>query len=228
MEIMDGKKYYIYSDGTRAKFFSKINGRRYEFTANGELQHEDIKLVIDVSAHNKVIDWEKLWKSGEIDGVIVRVAAGDEKVDAQFIYNMSAITQLKIPYGFYIYSYAENYKEGKEYAEFLKSNAGPYLNGETLGVYFDLEENVITSYLNTSNYNDIVRGFLDVLPQAKVYTYTDYSNRVLNSDYLRNLTTWIANYAVTDCPGNYRGWQYTSKGRASGISTDVDFSVFYY
>ena len=227
-QIINGKKYYIYDDGTRAQFVSSINGRRYEFTANGELQHENVKLVIDVSAHNKVIDWDSLWNSREIDGVIVRISAGILNLDAQFDNNMKAIKRLNIPYGFYIYSYAENYDEGKAYAQFVKSNAGKYLDGATLGIYFDLEENGITSYLDTDAYNRIVEGFVEEIPSANIYTYTNYSDNKLNSPYLKNLTTWIANYAVTDCPGNYRGWQYTDKGRATGISTVVDFSIFYY
>ena len=227
-QIIDGKKYYIYEDGSRAKYIAKIDGRRYEFTANGELQHENIKLVADVSAHNQGIDWDSLWRSGEIDGVIVRVSAGTDYVDSRFQENMRAITRLNIPYGFYIYSYAENYDEGKKYAEHVNKVAENYLSNATLGVYFDLESNVITKHLNTNDYDGIVKGFIDVIPQAKIYTYTDYSQNVLNSDYLLNLTTWIANYAVSDCPGNYQGWQYTSKGRVTGIPTNVDLSIFYY
>ena len=142
--------------------------------------------------------------------------------------NMQAITRLNIPYGIYIYSYAENYDEGKIYGEFLKTKAEKYLSNASLGIYFDLESNGITSYLTTSDYDGIVKGFLDVIPNANIYTYTNYSLDVLNSDYLLNLITWIANYAVSDCPGNYRGWQYTSKGKVTGISTDVDLSIFYY
>ena len=227
-KIIDGQKYYFYKDGTRARYVSKINGKRYEFSANGELEHEDVRLVIDVSSHNKKIDWDRLWNSGEIDGVIVRVAAGAEVVDSEFNSNMQAIERLHIPYGLYIYSYAENYDEGKIYAEFVKNHAARYLDNATLGIYFDLESNVITSYLTTSDYDKIVEGFKDILPNAQIYTYTYYSDTVLNSTYLKNLTTWIANYAVTECPGRYRGWQYTSKGKATGISTAVDFSIFYY
>lgn len=227
-QVIDGKKYYFYNDGSKAKYITKIDGKRYEFTANGELQHENIKLVIDVSDHNKTIDWDSLWNSGEIDGAIIRVAAGAERVDSKFEENMNAITRLNIPYGMYIYSYAENYDEGKYYAEFFQKTAGKYIENATLGVYFDLESNGITSYLDTDNYNGIVKGFMDVIPTAKIYTYTNYSQTILNSDYLLDLTTWIANYAISDCPGDYRGWQYTSKGRVTGISTDVDLSIFYY
>ena len=48
-QIIDGKKYYIYENGSRARYIAKIDGKRYEFTADGELQHENIKLVADVS-----------------------------------------------------------------------------------------------------------------------------------------------------------------------------------
>jgi GH25 family lysozyme M1 (1,4-beta-N-acetylmuramidase) len=218
--------------GRRIVDFYKAHGCKLfandQDAINGELQHENIKLVADVSAHNQGIDWDSLWHSGEIDGVIVRVSAGTDYVDSSFQENMIAITRLNIPYGFYIYSYAENYDEGKKYAEHVNKVAENYLSNATLGVYFDLESNVITKHLNTNDYDGIVKGFIDVIPQAKIYTYTDYSQNVLNSDYLLNLTKWIANYAVSDCPGNYQGWQYTSKGRVTGIPTNVDLSIFYY
>ena len=226
---INGKTYYFYSDGSRAKYISKIAGKRYEFTANGELQYSDVKLIIDVSKYNKDIDWDRVWKSGEIDGVILRISAGAgfEHLDPYFEKNLDELKRLNIPYGVYIYSYAENYDEGVIYGSFTNQVLRQYDGNPTLGIYFDLEENGIVAHLSTAEWEEVVKGYMKECPTANIYTYTYFLNTKLNTEYLRNLTTWIANYAVTDRPGDYRGWQYTSKGRVSGINGDVDISIFY-
>ena len=224
---IDGKTYYFYADGSRATFISKIAGVRYEFSATGELQYSNVKLIIDVSSWQGAIDWDRLWSSGEIDGVILRIAAGCEQEDAMLANYIENVKRLGIPYGIYIYSYAENYDEGVLYANFTQNVINKYGLNPTLGVYLDLESNSITSYMGVAEYENVVRGFMSVLPNAKVYTYSYYANTALNSDYIRPYITWIANYEVTDRPGNYQGWQYTSSASVPGINGKVDMSIFY-
>ena len=224
---LDGYTYYFYSDGTRAKYICKIAGTRYEFDANGRLEYSNIKQIADVSAHNGKIDWDTLWSSGEIDGVILRIAAGAVNEDAMLAEYIQNVKRLNIPYGVYIYSYAENYDEGRIYANFTNNAMNRYNMNPTLGVYFDLESNVITSYLTPQLYEGIVRGFVDVLPFSKIYTYTYYANTALNTAYIHQYIDWIANYSVTERPGNYGKWQYTSKGKLPGINGNVDLSIFY-
>ena len=129
---INGKTYYFYADGSKATYISKIAGVRYEFTASGELQYSNIKLIIDVSAWQGNIDWNQLWASGEIDGVILRIAAGAEVEDEMFATYISEIKRLGIPYGIYIYSYAENYEEGVIYANFTKNIINKYGLNPTL------------------------------------------------------------------------------------------------
>ncbi len=224
---IEGKTYYFYADGSRATYISKIAGVRYEFSATGELQYSNVKLIIDVSAWQGDIDWDTLWNSGEIDGVILRIAAGCEQEDVMLATYIKNIKRLGIPYGIYIYSYAENYDEGVLYANFTQDVIHKYDLNPTLGIYLDLESNVITSYMGVLEYENVVRGFMSVLPNAKVYTYTYYANTALNSDYIRPYITWIANYDVTDRPGDYQGWQYTSSASVPGIQGNVDMSIFY-
>ena len=225
---INGKKYYFYADGTKAKYVSKIAGVRYEFSETGELQYSNVKLIIDISAWNNQIDWDALWNSGEIDGVILRIAAGAEVEDTMLSLNIANVKRLGIPYGIYIYSYAENFAEGVFYGNFTNNIINKYSLNPTLGVYLDLESNGITSYMNTQQYEEVVRGYMSVIPYAKIYTYTNYANTTLNSAYISQYITWIANYSVTERPGNYQGWQYTSKANVTGIVGNVDMSIFYY
>ena len=225
---IDGKTYYFYADGSRATFLSKIAGVRYEFSATGELQYSNIKLIIDVSYHQGNIDWDTLWNSGEIDGVILRIAAGCEQEDTMLASYIENVKRLGIPYGIYIYSYAENYHEGILYANFTQNVINKYNLNPTLGIYLDLESNSITDYMGVSQYEEVVKGFMSVIPTAKVYTYTYYAETALNSDYIKPYITWIANREVTDRPGNYQGWQFTNSALVPGINGGVDMSIFYY
>lgn len=100
----------------------KENSWRYQ---DGELirsEEDEISLLsevyapnatrkgIDVSEHNKNIDWEKV-KAAGIDYAIIRCGYGSDiqnQDDKQWQRNVSECERLGIPYGVYIYSYAKN------------------------------------------------------------------------------------------------------------------------
>ena len=66
------------------------------------------KLIIDVSYHNGVINWEKVKASG-CAGAILRCGYGDNiasQDDKQWIRNLAECERLGIPVGVYLYSYA--------------------------------------------------------------------------------------------------------------------------
>ena len=63
---------------------------------------------------------------------------------------------------------------------------------------------------------------------ARIYTYTNYAATVLNSDYLRSLITWIAQYNhYCYYTGSYNAWQYSSSETIPGINGNVDVSVWF-
>ena len=67
------------------------------------------KLIIDVSYHNGVINWEKV-KASACAGAILRCGYGDDiasQDDKQWKRNANECTRLGIPFGVYIYSYAK-------------------------------------------------------------------------------------------------------------------------
>ena len=150
----------------------------------------------------------------------------------------SLARRLGIPYSVYHFSIAENYDEAQNEANKLVE----WYKGNSLdtayGVFYDIEgwynhedghssdgisigtyDTIISTYKNTLNNNGIYMS---------LYTGKNYAETRL-SDYGRDQINWIAHYA-TDCGyrGNYRGWQYTSKGSLPGVSGNVDLSVFYY
>ena len=205
----------------------KIGNTTYYFGPTGIYLGTKNLEVLDISAHNGNVDWKAVSESG-IYGVILRVAASSIYRDSKLKENVEGCKKYGIPYGIYIYSYAENYTEGVEYAQFTQSLISEFSMNPTLGIFLDLESNPITQYMNTTHYTAVVKGFLSVIPNAELYTYTYYANTSLNTSYMRNRITWIADYrGKCYYEGSYKMWQYTSEGRNAGINGDVDRSVLY-
>ena len=235
-KVIDGKTYYYYSDGSVAKSFAKIDGVRYEFSNSGELQHSNIKIVADVSFHNGTIDFDKLWASGQIDGIIFRIG-WSLGMDRKFTEYVNNAKRLGIPYSVYHFSIAENAGEAADKARYLvnwyKNNN---LNTD-MGVFYDLEEWHNEDYshsdatITPETYDAIISSYKSVLNtngiSVSVYAGKNFAETRF-TDYGRSQIGWIAqyNYRCT-YGGTYRGWQYTSTATLPGINGNVDMSVFY-
>ena len=229
-----GNTRYYFPDGSFANTWTTIQGKKYFFNSLGVMIGENVSKVIDVASYQGNIDWDKVLTEGDVDGVILRIAAGATKEDVKLHQNVTELKRRNIPYGVYIYSYAENYFEGRIYADFVLNSMRKYNMNPTLGIYLDLERNSITEYMGVKEYEQVTRGFMEVMQNAgykdlaKIYTYTSYANTALNSEYLRNQIDWIAQYNhYCLYKGTYKGWQYTSTGQIPGIKGNVDVNVWF-
>ena len=96
--------------------------------------------LIDVSEHQGKIDWEKV--KPQIDGAILRCGYGmdiERQDDTYFRRNADECTRLGIPFGVYLYSYADSVEKARsEAAHVLRLIEGYKLS---YPVYLDLEEN---------------------------------------------------------------------------------------
>ena len=184
-----------------------------------------MKKLIDVSTHQGVIDWEKV--KPQIDGAILRCGYGmdiEKQDDAQFKRNADECTRLGIPFGVYIYSYADSVEKAKsEAAHVLRLIKGYKLS---YPVYLDLEENgTQTGAVERANV------FGDIIEEAG-YWCGVYANLNWWKNHLKGLdrfTKWVAQY-YSRC--EYTGssldiWQYTSKGQVDGIKGNVDMNECY-
>lgn len=184
------------------------------------------KLIIDVSEWQGKIDWEKV--KPQIDGAILRCGYGSDLTkqdDEQFKRNADECTRLGIPFGVYIYSYADSIEKAKsEAAHVLRLIKGYKLS---YPVYLDLEE-------NGTQKGAIERAnvFGDIIEKAGywcgVYSNLNWWDNYLK-DGLERFTKWVAQYN-NEC--QYDGthldiWQYSCKGRINGISGDVDMNECY-
>lgn len=218
---------YAISDTSNA--YKKINGVCYN--SQGEPVERAIGKVIDVSEHNQDIDWEKV-KNSDVDFAILRVGYGNDvsyQDDKKWQYNVSECTRLGIPFGVYIYSYAENTTEAESEADHVLR----LIKGYNLAypVYYDLEDNS-----QVSLGNDTIQKFAETFCnkisnagyQVGVYANLNWWNNYLTGSVYNNWHRWVAQYNYQcDYNGNYDMWQCTSKAQVDGISTDVDVSFYY-
>ena len=186
---------------------------------------------IDVSHHQGAINWDAV--AGQIDFAVIRCGFGGNLTaqdDRQWSANVAACERLGIPYGVYLYSYAETDDEASDEAQHVLR----LLQGHTpqLPVYLDLENSVISSNCSAA---DILRHttiFCNTI-QAAGYRAGVYANRnwwttLLTDAAYDQWERWIAVWAdQTNYNKSYQMWQYSSKGQISGISGNVDLDYWY-
>ncbi len=234
----DGNTYYYDIYGTKVTGQKSIGGKTYYFGPTGIYLGNNNLKVIDVSAHQGNIDWNKVAKSG-IYGVILRIGYWNVE-DSKFNEYINEVKRLGIPYGIYIFSYANSVDNANTEADFTKNIISKYNLSPSLGIYYDLESWYISD-TNTSNtlskeqYDDIARMYITSVSsyvgnKFKVKIYADL-NHVSNrfGSYAKSESDWIAQYNNTGCTytGKYSMWQYSSKETVDGINVNVDMSILY-
>ena len=186
------------------------------------------KLIIDVSYHNGVINWERVKASG-CAGAILRCGYGDDiasQDDKQWIRNLAECERLGIPVGVYLYSYATCDRQAQsELAHILR-----LIKGHTfqLPIFIDVEEPGTQGYAPKAC--EIVCEGL----KANGYTPGIYASLSWFNNYLGNVrgkyVEWMARYKnlpEDTYNGQYAIWQYSSGGQVDGVSGRVDVNYCY-
>ena len=190
-------------------------------------------LLIDVSEHNGIVNWEAV-KAAGVQGAIIRCGYGMDiasQDDKQWNRNVAECERLGIPYGVYLYSYADNADKARSEAQHVLR----LINGHKLSypVYYDLEQVGIegAAVANAIIFGDIIEaaGYW-----CGVYYNKDWHNRVIKGQ-LDRFTRWAAGYGSNNGQkqDNYKPgfgediWQYTSVGKINGISGNVDLNECY-
>lgn len=183
---------------------------------------------IDVSVWQGVIDWKKVKDSG-VKFAIIRSSFADTQ-DKMFEYNITEAAKAGINVGVYHYCYAMNVEEAREEAQFFIETVKPYQINYPL--MFDFEDNTQIK-LGREALTDIAEAFLSELKNAgyypMIYSYKNWLNNLLDMDRLSEYEVAVAEWDVpkSTYTGPYGIWQYSCKGKISGIEGDVDLDICY-
>ena len=220
------------------------NGQRYFYNGRSEqVGGSNAKKVIDVSEHNgKIQNWSQVIRDNGIDGVIVRLGYYAYDEDKQLAYNIKELNRLGIPYGVYLYTYAENESDAELEAKHTIKLMEKYHIQPSYPIYYDVEN---WEYVNktkaapkdTKTWVKIVNKYMDTMHKAgytnvRIYSYRHLLQTRLNHPDILKYVDWVAAYtdALDWNNPHYsgsKGWQYTSSEYLKGISGKVDVSVWY-
>lgn len=196
---------------------------------------------IDVAKWNGVIDWNKV-KAAGVEFAVLKVIDKSNKTEASFVRNYAAAVAAGITVDVYNYLYTITESAAREAARAVV-NA---LAGRKIGkVWADAEDACLKNkgiklirILNT--YKAVI--------EAAGYEFGVYTGLSFYNSYIKpykayiDCDFWIARYPSTkdmtiamDPPAskkpaichNLWGWQYSSKGKISGISGYVDLDICY-
>ena len=203
------------------------------------------KRGIDISAHQGNIDLSKL--KGQIDFVIIRVGYGTKgTIDTKFTRNANLCRDLGIPVGFYWYSYALDVEGAKKEAKAILNAIAPYKDIVKFGVWFDMEDADGYKKKNGMPSNQTLRqmcaAFCEAVETSGYYTgiYASESwfNNQLKGSEVTPYDKWVAQWPTSggkqtalNTSASKRSdvhlWQFTSQGRFSGYSGNLDTNYAY-
>lgn len=184
---------------------------------------------IDVSSYQGNIDFASVKNAG-IDVVYIKSSEGQSYIDPYFEQNYQNAKANGLKVGFYHYVTARTVEQAQVQANFFARVISGKEPDCKLAMDFESFGN-----LSNNEINEISRVFLETLQNStnkEVLIYSNsYTARTILSSNLAIYPLWVANYGVSEPGGNDKwsswvGWQYTSTGRVSGISGNVDRDQF--
>lgn len=189
------------------------------------------KFGIDVSEWQGTIDWGKV-KAAGVEFALLRCGYGSDRSandDGTFERNATECARLGIPFGVYLYSYAQDASGAASEAEhvlrLLKGLKPEY------PIYYDLEDSSVAN-LGRAQILANSKKFVDTL-EAAGYWVGIYANLNWWENYLTDAwydikARWVAQYnSECEYTGEYGIWQYTSSGSVAGVSGKVDCNYCY-
>ena len=193
---------------------------------------------IDVSDHQKQIDWQQVADYG-IEFAIIRCGyrsygEGLLNEDSRFRENIQGALDAGLEVGVYFFSQAVNIVEAAEEALFTLDLIEGY--DVTLPVFFDWETidvaaartDGVPGEVTTECCLEFCRLIDAAGYEAGVYTYLNFAYYRYELDALEGLTIWMGD------PGtkpifyyDHDFWQYSFTARIPGIEVDVDLDAMY-
>jgi len=235
----EGQEYYLLPDNSVLTGLHLIDGKLHYFDEYG---HHASSLGIDVSYHNKGINWDAVRAQG-VDFAVIRLGyrgweTGMLHEDTCFRHNLLGAKAAGLKVGVYIYSTAVNAAEAKEEAALVLS----LLNGVSLDlpVYFDTEQSGDyprgrADRLHKVRRYEIITSFCRAIEDggyaAGVYSGQNYLKNHVEIHTFDRHSVWLASYTrynrLPDFPYAYDMWQFTDRAVVAGIRGLVDMSAVF-
>ena len=238
-KLSGGKEYYLLTSSNLLTGLHLMDGRLHYFNEYGE--HAKA-LGVDVSYHNKGINWEAVRAQG-VDFAIVRAGyrgweTGLLHEDECFRQNLRGAKDAGLKVGVYFYSTAVNVREAQEEAALVLS----LLNGFPLDlpVYFDTEQSGEYPFgradrLHKTRRYEVITSFCRAVEDGGyavgVYSGQNYFKNHVAFHTLAKYPVWLASYTrynrLPEFPYPYDMWQFTDRAVVGGIRGKVDLSAIY-
>lgn len=191
---------------------------------------------IDVSKYQKDIDWDKVSQDG-VKFAIIRCGYRGSKSgvlveDPYFKRNIQGAKAAGIDVGVYFFTQAVNETEAVEEASMVASLCREYDidypvfidtegagGGRADGLSKEERTKVVVAFCKTVESCGYIPG---------VYSSRCWYYDKLDDSKFADFVLWDAEYRSEPLyKGNYKLWQYSSKGSVSGIETNVDLNMCY-
>jgi lysozyme len=183
---------------------------------------------LDVSHHQKMIEWDTVLAHEKVEFAFVKATEGSNFTDSMYCYNWESLQRLGVRRGAYHffrpnscgYEQACHFLETVEMAE---GDMAPVLDAEVLdGVSPDMMVEEMHIWLT------IIQNTLGIVPI--IYTNQHFYDRFLAGRGFDEYPLWIARYSY-DRPILQDGrkwdfWQCANDGCVDGISKRVDLNIF--
>ncbi len=235
-QTLDGKTYYFDANGNKVTGEQVIQGAKYTFDQDGVLSTASGHMGIDVSRWNGNIDWNAVKNSG-VSYVIIRCGyrgstTGALIEDSMFRSNIQGASSAGLKVGIYFVTQAVNEVEAVEEASMVLGMIGGY--HISYPVFLDVEPSggrgdSISRDMRTA----VCRAFCQTIQNsgytAGIYASNNWLNEKMDAPGLANFKIWMAHYAAEPSykTTRYDLWQYSAKGKVSGISGDTDLNISY-
>ncbi len=235
-QTIDGHLYYYDKDGKYVTGDQVIQGARYSFGSDGKMAKSDGTMGIDVSKHNGNIDWNAVKNSG-VSYVIIRCgyrgySTGVLVEDPKFKSNIKGAKAAGLKVGAYFFSQAVNEVEAVEEASMAIDLVKGY--GLNYPLFLDVEgSGGRADGISRETRTAVCKTFCQTVQNsgisAGVYANKTWFTEKINTSSLTGYKLWLAQYASapTYTATRYDLWQYSSKGKVSGISGNVDMNISY-
>lgn len=179
---------------------------------------------IDVSEHNKEINWQRA-KAAGVEYAFIRAGFGQDiesQDDKYFHINMENALEAGVKVGVYFYAYAVDYDTAVGEAEHCIRLIEPYRDRIAFPVFYDLEEEK-----NIAHIKDVVDGFRNKMEyhgyNVGCYVTTSWYDaffRDIECDYI-----WLA-WLGKDKPCYCDVWQYSWTEEVAGVGK-CDADILY-